>query len=351
VTAAGELLAEEIRRNGPIPFRRFMEVALYHPEHGYYSRPRKTSGRDPFGRTGDFFTAEQMQPVFGQLIAARIRHLFQEMGSPSDFTIVELGAGRGEMAPAYAEWCYVPVEIHAPVAPAILPPAEPIGLADSHLPDQVRGVFFSNEFFDALPVEAVVFLRGEFRRRLVASKEGRFVWTAGDLASPELDAYLRRFFPPPVEGIGYEANLEALNWIECMSRALRSGYVLSIDYGYTRAEAVRFPRGTLMSYRRHTAREDVLADPGEQDITAHVNFSALAERGEECGLRTDGFETLAQALIAAGEDEFARSLAALDAAEQLRRRLQLKTLLFGMGETFRILRQRKEGRGIGGESP
>jgi SAM-dependent MidA family methyltransferase len=273
-----------------------------------------------------------MQPVFGQLIAARIRHLFQEMGSPSDFTIVELGAGRGEMAPAFAEWCYVPVEIHAPVAPAILPPAEPIGLADSHLPDQVRGVFFSNEFFDALPVEALVFLRGEFRRRLVASKEGRFVWTAGDLASPELDAYLRRFFPPPVEGICYEANLEALNWIECMSRALRSGYVLSIDYGYTRAEAVRFPRGTLMSYRRHTAREDVLADPGEQDITAQVNFSALA-------------------LIAAGEDEFARSLAALDAAEQLRRRLQLKTLLFGMGETFRILRQRKEGRGIGGESP
>jgi SAM-dependent MidA family methyltransferase len=106
-----------------------------------------------------------------------------------------------------------------------------------------------------------------------------------------------------------------------------------------------------MSYRRHTAREDVLTDPGEQDITAHVNFSALAERGEECGLRTDGFETLAQALMAAGEDEFARSLAAPDVAEQLRRRLQLKTLVFGMGETFRILRQRKEGRGIGGKSP
>ena len=333
MTAAGELLAEEIRRDGPTPFRRFMDVALYHPQHGYYSGPRKNSQGDPFGKAGDFFTAAQMQPVFGQLIAARIRHLFQEMGTPTDFTIVELGAGRGEMAPAFAEWAYMPVEF------------------DSDVPEQVRGVFFSNEFFDALPVEAVAFLHGEFRRRFVACKEGHFVWTAGDLASPELADYLRRFLPPPAEGNCYEANLEALNWIGRISRALRSGWVLSIDYGYTRAEAVRFPCGTLMSYRSHTAAEDVLADPGERDITAHVNFSALAARGEECGMRTDRFETLAQTLVAAGEEEFARSLAAPDAAEELRRRLQLKTILFGMGETFRILWQRKEGREIGGKSP
>jgi SAM-dependent MidA family methyltransferase len=161
VTAAAEILAEEIRSEGAIPFRRFMEVALYHPRHGYYRRPKGNSRRDPFGKAGDFFTAQQIQPVFGQLIAALIRRVFQDMGSPSDFTIVELGPGRGEMAPALAEWRYVPVEI------------------DSHVPDQIRGVFFSNEFFDALPVEAVLYLHGEFRRRFVAWSDGRFAWTAG----------------------------------------------------------------------------------------------------------------------------------------------------------------------------
>ncbi len=97
MTPAGDLLAAEIRRDGPIPFRRFMEVALYHPEHGYYRRPR-----DPFGKAGDFFTAEQIQPVFGILMAARMRQLYRAMGEPADFTVVELGAGRGEMADAFA---------------------------------------------------------------------------------------------------------------------------------------------------------------------------------------------------------------------------------------------------------
>src|SRR5437588_1398568 len=106
MTPAGELLAGEILRRGPISFRRFMETALYHPEHGYYRR-----ARDPFGKHGDFFTAEQLQPVFGILLAARIRELFRAMGEPPGFTVVELGAGRREMAPAFAVWNYVPVYV------------------------------------------------------------------------------------------------------------------------------------------------------------------------------------------------------------------------------------------------
>jgi len=111
--------------------------------------------------------------------------------------------------------------------------------------------------------------------------------------------------------------------------ALEEGYALTIDYGFTRAEAVRFPSGTLMSYRRHTAREDVLEDPGGRDITAHVNFSALEAAGEATGLRRESFGTLAQTVLAAGEaDQFAGALAAPGEREQLRRRMQLKTLLF-----------------------
>lgn len=317
MTPAGLLLQEEIRRDGPVPFRRFTEVALYHHEHGYYRK-----ARDPFGKQGDFFTAEQIQPVFGILMAARIRQIYQAMGAPPEFVVVELGAGRREMAEAFSEWPYIPIDLDS-----------------GELPQEISGVVFSNEFFDALPVDVAVYRDGAFREQRVALADDHFAWEAGPAVSAELDAYFRRYFLPPEEGRWYEASLGALRWMERIARALHSGYVLTIDYGYTRAESVRFPAGTLMGYRRHTAREDVLEDPGERDITAHVNFSALEESGDASGLRTERFETLAQTLLAAGEpDQFA---SVLTAGDELRRRLQLKTLLFGMGETFRVLLQCK----------
>jgi len=324
LTPAGEVLAEEIRRKGPIPFRRFMEVALYHPRHGYYRRPR-----DPFGVGGDFYTAEQLQPVFGVLIAARIRQLYREMGEPSGFTVVELGAGRGEMAHALSDWKYVPVEI-----------------GSGAMPERFVGVVFSNEFFDALPVDVAVCRGGVFREQRVALENGRFVWSTCDRVAPEVERYLRSRFPPAEEGRWYEANLEALAWLERAAAALVSGRILTIDYGYTRAESARFPQGTLMAYRQHTAREDVLVDPGERDITAHVNFTALQEFGETCALRAERFESLAQLLLAAGEpDQFAAALGSQTTKNDGPRHRQLKTLLFGMGETFRALLQRKDGPG------
>ncbi|HWB84985.1 MAG TPA: SAM-dependent methyltransferase [Bryobacteraceae bacterium] len=329
MTAAGELLAGEISRGGPIPFRRFMEVALYHPQHGYYQR-----AHDPFGKEGDFFTSEQIQPAFGILMAARIRQLFRNMGEPEDFTVVELGAGRGEMANALQEWRYLPVDVDS-----------------NSLPEPFEGVVFSNEFFDALPVDVATYRSGAFREALVGFENGRFLWALGDSVREEVEDYLRRYFPPPAEGQWYEASLQGLDWIERIGRALENGYALTIDYGFTRSEAIRFPHGTLMGYRRHTAREDVLENPGERDITAHVNFTALMEYGSECALRADRFETLAQTLLSTGEtDQFAAVLSAEVPAEELRRRMQLKTLLFGMGETFRTLLQHREGRKrIGGK--
>jgi SAM-dependent MidA family methyltransferase len=320
MTAAGEVLEAEIRRGGPIPFRRFMEVALYHPEHGYYRRQR-----DPFGKEGDFFTAEQMQPVFGLLIAARIRQLHRDLGSPDDFTVVELGAGRREMANNLSQWRYIPIDVDSGVLPA-----------------SFRGVMFSNEFFDALPVEVSMYRGGAFREQLVGFADGVFRWATGDPVRAEVEHYLRSYFPPPEEDRWYEANLAALRWVERAAHILTHGYLLTIDYGFTRHEATRFPAGTLMGYRRHTARENVLEDPGDRDITAHVNFTALEEAGAGFGFATERFETLTQTLLAAGEeDQFASVLQASDANEELRRRMQLKTLLFGMGETFRVLLQRK----------
>jgi SAM-dependent MidA family methyltransferase len=315
VTPLSTLLREEIARNGPISFHRFMEAALYHPEYGYYRRP----GRDPFGKEGDFFTAEQLQPVFGILIAARIRSLYREMGEPSDFQVVELGPGRGEMAEALDNLKLVPIA--------------------GELPQLFRGAVFSNEFFDALPVHRVVWVGGAPRESLVGWSDDRFVWVNGDRVAGEIREYVDRHFPDSPDRSSAEVNLDALRWMERIARSLQSGYVFTIDYGYTATESKRFPAGTLMSYRRHTVSEDVLSDPGDRDITAHVCFTALEEHGKKLGLEKVRFERLSQTLLDAGEaDQFA---AALTGPDEVRRRLQLKTLLFGMGETFRVLLQKK----------
>ena len=311
MTPLAELLRDEIRRGGPVSFHRFMEAALYHPEHGYYRRPH-----DPFGRQGDFYTAAQLQPVYGILMGERIRSLWRDLGSPPGFEIVELGAGRGEMAEAFRDLPYVPVDVGC-----------------GAFPEKFWGVVFSNEFFDALPVHRVVWRDRSAVEARVGWAGERFVWVDGEPVSNEVAAYIERYLPG--ERRSAEVNLEARRWVERITRSLERGYVFTVDYGYTSAESIRFPDGTLMSYRRHAATGDVLADPGERDITAHVCFTAL----EGPGLETVRFESLARTLLdAAQADQFAAALAGDDAG---RRRLLLKTLLVGMGETFRVLIQRR----------
>jgi SAM-dependent MidA family methyltransferase len=291
VTALARLIREEIQKHGPMGFDRFMELALYHPELGYYTR----RDRDPFGARGDFFTASQMQPVFGRAIARAIRDLKIEMGSPAEFTVVELGPGRGEMAEALREFRYVPVE------------------SGSALPENIIGVVFSNEFFDAQPVRL---MESSGRERRVGFIDGRFVFLPCDL-----DCELK------------EVHERSVEWMERIARNLECGFVLTIDYGYTNRESIRFPQGSLMSYRAHVASEDVLAEPGERDITSHVPFDVLREAGERAGLETRAFETLSQFLLRVGErDQFAELV---KSGEEL----ALKTLLYGMGETFRVLTQ------------
>lgn len=319
MTPLAEILRDEIHRDGPISFHRFMEAALYHPELGYYRQPR-----DPFGISGDFYTAEQLQPVFGILMAERIRNLWQRMGAPEDFTVVELGAGRGEMAEALREFRYLPVDIGA-----------------GALPGRIRGVIFSNEFFDALPVHVAVLRGGSAREMRVGIAGDGFAWTEAGAAPEEVECYRKKYLGTLSDGQIFEVNLMALTWLERIRAALEAGYVFSIDYGYTVAELPRFPLGTLMSYRRHQAIDDVLKNPGEQDITAHVCFTALEEHGRSIGLERETLEPLARTMIEAGTaDQFSRALAADTPLEQMRRRLQLKQLLADMGETFRTLIQR-----------
>lgn len=315
MTPAGLVLEQEIARSGPVSFHRFMQVALYHPEHGYYRR-----GRDVFGRHGDYYTAEQIQPVFGLLIASLVESLARELGSPEDFQVVELGAGRGEMGAFLARFGYTPVELGDP------------------LPERIRGLVLANEFFDALPVHVAVKRGAVLHEMLVGVSGERFVWVEGPPLAPELAALAGVWAEAAADGAWIEIAPDAFDWLERIAARLVQGYLLVVDYGYTAPELARFPEGTLMSYRRHTASSDVLDRPGEQDITAHVAFTALEQHAARCGFRTVRFESLARLLLRIGEqDRFARALEAPDEAERLRRRLQLKSLLFGLGESFRAL--------------
>ena len=320
MTSGSELLfliRDEIGRRGPLPFDSFMEMALYHPELGYYCRPG-----DPFGAAGDYFTNSQLQPVFGRLIARQIAAWQQELAVGPDFTVVELGPGRGETAaevrrrlPAVR---YLEVERRSGVVPG-----------------RMTGVVFSNEFFDALPVRVARFDGAGWVERCVAWKDDGPQWVDGGALGPQAEDYLRRFVPRPAPGQIAEVSLEALAWLKRVACSLERGFVLTIDYGYSRDEIAsgrRFPQGSLMSYLRHTASEHVLAHPAEQDIKAHVNFTALVERGAEWGLTAEPLQTQARFLLSAGEkDEFRSALAASSDAEARRHRALLKTLLFGMG--------------------
>ena len=311
MTPLEAILRDEIAQNGPIPFARLMELALYHPSLGYYTREQ-----DPFGRGGDFFTAEQLQPVYGRLMASTFADLRREMGEPDDFRVVELGAGRQEMAEAFTAFGYIPIERNS-----------------GQLPEQIAGVVFANEFFDALPVE-VAARRGElWIERLVTFENSRFVFVDGGSVSPQALDYLACV---PPEQTSVELHFESIAWLKRIANRLERGYVLIVDYGYTNREALRLVDGSLMSYRGHVASEQVLADPGERDITSHLPFSVLMEEGRKAGLETARFETLRQFLVRVGErDQFAEAVRG-------GHEMQLKTLLYGLGETFRVLLLQKK---------
>lgn len=308
MTGAGRRIAEEIEARGPMAFSRFMEIALYDAEHGYYR-----SARDPFGREGDFFTASQLQPVFGRVAAATVRAMKAEMGAGEEFRVVEWGAGRGEMAEAFGEFGYTAVDVGRGAAPG-----------------SFTGVVFANELFDALPVDVMRRSGGVWRAMLVGRKgEEGLGWVEGPVVED--------FVEEAEDGRWRERAVRMEETLGAMVAGLERGYVVAIDYGYTRRELGRFPQGTLMAYRRHQALDDIFERPGEQDLTAHVDWDALHECARGLGLEAVRFESLMQWVLRAGEaDQFERVLEAEGEAEAARLRGQLKTLLVSMGEAFRV---------------
>jgi SAM-dependent MidA family methyltransferase len=313
---AETVIRDEIARNGNISVARFMELALYHPDHGYYRRRR-----DPFGRGGDFYTAEQLQPVFGELIASYAHDLAQSVEWECPFSVLELGAGRGEMRSALNAWNY-----------------RGFDWTGDPLPPAMCGLALANEFFDALPVHLLRKNNGRWQELGVGLLNDKLTITVLSAAASELTGYAHRFGSSIPDGGLLEVNLGASSWIRRLSQIHLAGTLVVIDYGYSERELARLPEGTLMTYRRHQASADFLSHPGERDITAHVNFSYLKELAVQCGYVIERDCSLNTWIMSIwDESAFSRRWQEKDE----RWRLQWKELFFGMGETFRVLQLRK----------
>ncbi len=365
-----EQIEHEIRQRGPIPFSRYMEICLYDPIAGYYSR-----NANQFGKAGDFYTSSDVHAVFGRLLARQFEEMWQALDRPSELEILELGPGRGLFARDVLDWSrkkfpdffaamkYTLQESSpalqaklretlsehigsgkatiARVAriPASVPEERPNAAIHRACAPETPLIVFANEFFDALPVEIL----SEQGKLHLALEDGHLkeIWLPP--ASEEMEFLYRHSVHPEANGNErVEVPLVAQSWLAQAATAVQRGFLVIVDYGYTRVEqqAGRH-RGTLMAFRQHSASANPYEAPGEQDLTAHVNFTALAAVAECAGMKVENLVTQSQFLFGIGEKtQFADAFEDCRIPqEQAKVALQLKHLVTpaGMGETFQVL--------------
>ncbi len=351
-----ECIEQEIRHHGPIPFSRYMELCLYGAPGGspagFYSRSQET-----FGKSGDFYTSSDVHAVFGRLLARQFEEMWRALGTPERLDVVELGPGRGLFAQDVLDWSekkfpefanalyYTLIETSPELARRLrerfrerIERDRVKVVSDAEVVNErENAIVFANEFFDALPVE-VVTDRGQVH---VDSDNGRFVERFRQ-PDADVDGFLDRYGVRPNAEGRVEACPAALRWMKTVADVLRRGFAIIIDYGYTREEQLAGRHlDTLMTYRKHSAGTNPYEAPGEQDITAHVNFTALQESGRQAGLAPLALVTQAQFLMGIGEhnqfnDAFEDCRSPQETAKVA---LQLKHIAtpVGMGEVFDVL--------------
>jgi SAM-dependent MidA family methyltransferase len=375
-----EKIQQEIHERGPIPFSRYMDLCLYDPELGYYSR-----NVEQFGKAGDFYTSSDVHAVFGRLMARQFAEMWRVLGSPEQIEIVELGPGRGLFAQDVLDWSekkfpeffgalHYSLEESSPAlrqrlqatlsnrfksGKASLPQRpkpqsydEPYGTVKavpSHgcsevfdvqgwaFAPEVPVIVFANEFFDALPVEVL----SEQGKLHISEKEGRLVESWSPATAEELE-FLDRYGVHPEAGDRVEVALSAQRYLSQIAATLQRGFIVAIDYGYSREEQLAGRhRGTIAAYRQHSVSANPYETPGEQDITAHVNFTAIAAAAEQGGMKVESLLTQSQFLLGIGENnQFADAFEDCRLPqERAKVALQLKHLVTpaGMGESFHVM--------------
>jgi SAM-dependent MidA family methyltransferase len=358
-------ISSEVTRNGPIPFVRFMELALYHPLYGYYMRQSDSVEHERIGWSGDFYTSSDVHPILGRAIAGQARQMDEVLGCPAPFTIVEMGAGKGLLArdclaaihadrgDFASRVRYVLIE-RSPVmrnlqrqnlAPWLSKPGFVTWMDDLDrlAPQSVTGLLFSNELIDAFPVHRVQVKDGWTKELCVDYQDGRFVECIKPLSTAALAHYLQHLNTVWPEGYRTEVNLLAMDWMEQVGRRMDRGFVLTVDYGHTAQDLYGSDRkdGTFLCYFRQQANDDPFIRVGEQDMTAHVDFSSLASVGETQGLHVTGFTNQMSFLMGLGAEEMIGRLEPESPAFRAAIHLLKPN---GMGSIFKVLVQHK---GIG----
>ena len=360
-TSLAERLRARIRREGPISFRDWMQAALYDERDGYYCR----RGRVRWGRAGDYRTAPERSPLFAATFARYFMKLFVELGSPERWSIIEAGAGAGDFAygvlsslqsnfpDVFAVTHYLIDEI-SPDARAqaraklgrFLDRVEFRRLSEivEPLPE---AVIFSNELLDAFPLHRVIGRNGRLRELYVSTDDADFVWLESDLEE-HVAEYCARTQLRLAEGQIAEVNLEAEKFISRAASLFDHGFLITVDYGAERNELLAAPHrfnGTLRSFYKHQAAHNLLARPGDQDLTTTVDWTQVREAGERNGLETLRLECLDKFLLNEGLlDELAAATShARDSVEALRLQTGARELIIadGMAASFQVLVQKK----------
>lgn len=360
-----ERLRARIGREGAIPFRDWMAAALYDEREGYYCRTdRPRWGRDG----GDYRTSPERTPLFAATFARYFATLHAELGSPPRWAILEAGAGAGDFARVVLEtlerdhpraFQAIRYYIDEASEDARLRARENLAAFTDRIEfcrDDWRGlsleagVIFSNELLDAFPVHRVLMRNGRLREFFVAADEaGNFCWSEREPSTPRLSEHFARLNVTLEEGQIAEVNLAAGDWIERAAAALQRGYVITVDYGAEAEELYGLPhrrKGTLRGLRKHQFVADVLAHPGEHDLTTTINWTQIRRVGEAAGLETISFERQDEFLLRAGLlDQLDRLTSHLHGeAERLRLRMGAREMILpgGMSGSFQVLVQKKK---------
>jgi SAM-dependent MidA family methyltransferase len=353
-----------IERDGPITFCQFMRSALYDEKLGYYNTERAKIGPD-----GDYYTSSNVHPAFGKAIARQMIALWDQPA----MTLVEMGAGTGRLAQdilvamredhpsAFERLSYIIVETSPTMRRLQSERLKNFGVHWRQLEEierePVSGIFFSNELVDAMPVhrvrrvaQAVSLRRYSLEEQYVtidrSQTEPRLALAWGEPSSERLFEYVERCGATLREGWEMEINLDSIDWLAQVSRALESGYLITIDYGDAAAHLIGSDRrrGTLRSFHHHRLKDSPLEAVGHQDITSSVNFTALVEYGRDCGFETISYERQSAFLLRNGLLEIIASMeAATGALDDMKERLAIKNLFLpgGVSDNFRALIQRK----------
>jgi SAM-dependent MidA family methyltransferase len=287
VTPIEAIVRERIARDGPLSFREVMRLALYHPEHGYYSNLRGV------GAEGDFVTSPELHPGFGYLLARQVADVWEALGRPRPLRVLELGGGSGALAAALLS---APRADEIDLEYAIDEPSESLREVQRQRleavewkADGIYHVVIANEVLDAQPVHRVTVRNGQLRELLVAiGSSDELTWIEADAVPPEVNAYFTRLGLKPAEGSVAEVNVDVSEWVGSIAQRIERGMALVLDYGYPAEALFSRPQGTLLTYWRHTLGSDPLVRLGMQDISIHVDFSSVATAAQASGFRVAG---------------------------------------------------------------